>query len=391
MSHNYVGTPTFAPSVACPDDGDPRNASSINVPLEALRNADVYLKAQTDRLILESDFLAANFPVCNPSVGSTNVAAVYDPFFRGVIALGNANVRTSYDWGCSFPVSSEIAGVYAGSDYVCRGAVDGLGNAILATRDRYAYVRTGAGSWARIDVQGATQTSGPLECAVAYSTTLGIWVHMMPTGAGGTSIRTSLNRTTWTSRTASSNFANLFAWTRLGCNQAQSTFLAAAVFSTGEVRFSRSTSGTSWTDLTALITGVASPTHLELVHNPEADPAGTGAGTWMLMVGSSATPRTRIYTSTDNGSTWTSKANLTTRWFGSVAGIGPIWIASANMPSNSTFPVVRSIDGGQTWTPTGFDTNSSSHVQRGAGGFILTGDKVYTSLRRQDPGQAPLT
>jgi hypothetical protein len=50
MSHNYAGANVFPATIAMPDDGDPRNASSVNVPHEALADRTVYLKTRFDVL-----------------------------------------------------------------------------------------------------------------------------------------------------------------------------------------------------------------------------------------------------------------------------------------------------------------------------------------------------
>jgi hypothetical protein len=44
MSSTYAGASTFPANITIPDDGDPLNASSVNVPLEGLADRTVKLK-----------------------------------------------------------------------------------------------------------------------------------------------------------------------------------------------------------------------------------------------------------------------------------------------------------------------------------------------------------
>jgi len=47
MSHTYSGTATYHSAITIPDDGDPRNASSVNVAFEALQDDVTFLRGRS--------------------------------------------------------------------------------------------------------------------------------------------------------------------------------------------------------------------------------------------------------------------------------------------------------------------------------------------------------
>lgn len=73
MSHNLTESATYTADVTVPDDGDARNAASVNTAFQALANRTKFLKAQTDALhatITRSVPLASGLAVDNFSPGA---------------------------------------------------------------------------------------------------------------------------------------------------------------------------------------------------------------------------------------------------------------------------------------------------------------------------------
>lgn len=339
-------------------------AEYFNYEFNRLYQTQVAEKAYSQTLV---DYVG-QLPALNFLTGAAPGGAYNNAFYdktRGTwVIFGNAlNARTSVDFGLTW-VSQTLSGT---SVHCIGGATDNLSNSswVLSTSDIYGYVFS-AGVWTRVNVFSVL--SNATSSVVAYDPVRALWCISADAPLSGTMlVRTSADRTTWTSRTPPTM-------------PAFNGPLAMEVNpSTGRIvlaRFRPSTSpisvfisysddgGITWST-TAQKTVSAGPTAKPYVcYNSTTQ-------RWLVSVGSS------VLESTDNGATWADKVVLSAS---SILGIAPV---GSLLVAGSSSRVVYSLDGGATWRETGITPSGSviGAFYGGGGVLVLTSDHAYVSAR----------
>lgn len=331
-----------------------------------------------------------NFPHSTVSAANTEFS-FYVPAQRRWITVGaSANVLSSVDWGGKYDATSLVAGVASGEG--CSwGDYDNAGNVVVATNDRYVFQETASsGAWTKVDVLGGTFPGGN-QGRVAYDPIHSKWIWVCL----DTTIKpfTSTSRTSWT---ASTPFAITLAGgsTQLSLKVRRDTGVALIVARPNPTTFSvykSSDGGVTWGSPVNITTPTGLGTNFSLHFD-------ASSSTWMYVIGSafSSTYTTQVWTSTDDGATWTRKTTLTTLGIVTVANDGILWVGIGQASSTSPLHLVYSLDAGATWQWAGQafdgDLTGNCNISFGAGGFVATTKtRAYFGLRADVPGLGSVT
>lgn len=187
MSSTITGSDSYPAGIQIPSDGDPRNASSINTPIEALANRTTHSHNRIGSYRLfdlrHKDSNGTSIECYSTSdtygaEGNLELVLINDCLaldrvevrmsFHGKTTASSAGWRLAYslDGGTPQPMSGarvEYAGVHTGSKlpYMISG-----------------YVNLGAGGTLRVFLQQITGQPGPsnqVELVQPYSSTIEVW------------------------------------------------------------------------------------------------------------------------------------------------------------------------------------------------------------------------
>lgn len=403
--------PIFAPNANYPAGSDPWSgtptktthpgASSVGITPDTGVAAQVINKVLNDAYATDDsakaylqtviDFVgqaqALNF---GPPVGSigTPRRAVWSDGERIWWVIGDSGqVRRSTDYGRSFG-ANETGGVTAGTEE-CGGIdVDASGNAVVALNvTSKTYLRyTAGGAWASGSLPAGWTASGTVTARVVYNPVAGLWCLTHCDTFNSRTI-TSPDRSTWTNRFQWSVGGNPHALMRVGVNKTSGRMVFAGhdVLGSGTLNIATSDDGgITLTNRATLTTTIASPTHLDVVYNPDRSE-------WLAVIGKvTGGPASEVWRSTDAGVSWTKVATLATACIQNPAPCGSMWVGSAAL--GSPVEAAYSLDGGATWKGTGYARSANGRgCFAGAGGLLLLDSSAASPSFRAGTFGATLT
>lgn len=405
MAHTYAGTATYPANITCPDDGDARNASSVNVPLEGLADRAAYLKSKLDAL---TDFVgqsqAYNFRRRALAANDEPTFAAFDSVKqRAYVGYNNSVAILPYllfmsdlDQSEASTTAVTLTGASAG-EYIQAGDFDTSGNFFGTTITRYGWkADAGATTASRIDVTGVADTVESM--AIAYDPVRAKWLAMqLFASVSGVSIRTSTDRSTWTTPTATNNEITSSSDENvcMACRRSDGRIVTVAYRASGTTIRVQTTDdcGTTFTVRTALTTTLTACSYARLFY---AD----GVDKFILVVADFAAPKSEVWSSSDGGVTFTKVATLTGSVVG-VSGRGPLLLAHYLVASE--YRTIVSVDSGATWKygpfrpPTSYPGNGAQgSVYHTPYGFIVAlasagTAQIYTSHAMGLPSGATVT
>jgi hypothetical protein len=353
-------------------------------------------------LTLDSTDLAAEGPV-----GGVRVTVSGLEFMRGALfdyrigrwyVFGNdLDLRASHDLGVTWSSRRDYVTSHTAStnNDIAGGAVDPLtSNAVFpiesggsATGD-VLRVAAGASTTSTVSA-GLIDNASPL---IVWEPITGRFVAV--TTGGLPKCRYSSTGATWSNGgSMPGGWLNLTIAT-MGVNPTSGRVVAIG-HSSGQTLevVTSDNGGTTWsarTDITCTMS--SDPTRLSIAYEAETE-------IWVLTVGhQDTTYETEIYTSDDDGATWTLATTLTSVCLIGLAVDGPTtWLAIALHASTSP-RLVHSIDSGATWRTTGLTVSSSTATDDvggcalGGGRFaIVDGDAVRMTMAAGTPTMATVT
>lgn len=324
---------------------------------------------------------ALNFVSGTSLSGSEWNFAFFDPTRGAWYVLANsATVKHTRDTGMTW-VSTTLGG--ASGEHCVGGAADGNGNAVICTRSRYIFYRTAvvADSWSIRDALGSALSI--FHSAVIHEPVLGRWVLVACTD-DTTHVRTSDDRTTWTTRIAPSRFYG-------------GRVAMAVKPSAGRIVLVQGMDGPSL-GLNVAWSNDGGVTWDSPVAMPAIDTTGEFVSVaydevydrWLVVNGeTTGDTQCEVWASSD-GASWTRIKMLTSACIKSVCSIGGLWIGTAATALGSE--ICYSSDG-ETWHRASFaGTGSWRHVAAFSCGVLaLTNTHAYASLRAGTPMLGVLT
>jgi len=279
----------------------------------------------------------------------------------------------------TWPTANEIGAGAQIAGYNGRAAVDPSGNIVMpgsgVTDGDKVTEATSAAVWTKHAGVFAVAMVGP---DVRYDVTNALWcVCAKKNGVNAVQVYTSPDRVTWTLRTPPvfTFDAAVGPWVTLGSNGA-GTLIMKGIYNASTnpnaannvAQFSRSTDGgVTWSAPVSYAAAFATPV---TVGQGYYDERPIWTGTYWISVESNPTDlKSYIFTSTDDGVSWTNVATLTTVAITCIAALGELLVALCKT-SAAVGRVIFSIDRGVTWHYT--DENLSvanSYLYQGAGRF----------------------
>jgi hypothetical protein len=378
---------SFPESITLPDPNAPPTAAAFNPALQAIADRTAWLKARGLR--------PSACGAVGTSIGDLR-SAVYDATnHRWYFVGGNENVRSTKDLGLSWDSDDveHVAAVGAG-EHCYSIDVDSVGNVVVATDARYVFEKTARTvAWTKVDAYGdETDELAPPEGRVSYDPIRDrwIWAKSLPIA-----IRTSIDRTTWTS----SSFP--FAWETtwpvidMACNKRSGrTLIATTGFSGTQDQVFIATSddgGVTWTDRNDVVNGYSALAgfpieRICLSHVPGpwgANREWLPKGAWFLVLGrETGGYQSEVWKSIDDGVTWAQVSSISTVQLTRVAAVlGLLYSIAVYVRPDAVVDcqLAESTDGGATWRPTcmGVDGPARGVFDAGNSLAIVTASKVY--------------
>jgi len=313
---------------------------------------------------------ALNFRVSDS--GDANFAFFNKKYNSWLLCDDAETVVEARDWGNLYDLGSIVASAGAGEDCI-HGDSDPSGNFVIATKTRYVFQRPySSGTVTKVDVAGSAVTL--TEAQVAYDSVRGKWLWW---GADGSSYtKNSSNRTSWSSAT-NPPFAGDGSFTnRMVANPTTGRILFVCRNSSPNRLYIDRTddAGATWTSTTFITITTWTPDAVWLTYNESTT-------TWILAASSVSDALCKVWTSTDDGVTWTEVSSFTTTLITSIASIGELWVALAKglaPPGSTRHNVIYSTDRGVTWNIAGLEIASCTGIYCAAGGFIITTTAGHT-------------
>lgn len=189
MSSLISGNTTFPVQFTIPSDGDPRNASSVNVAFQALADRTTSLRADTDALHTASDqarYLNWPWGQTFPNIVGDSAALDYSNGYLLVAGSTGASTCFGYiltDFGAAGQVPAEMfSGITASGEGAIQAAH--FGNTfVLHTGTRYVYVVNAAlRTAAKVDVGGAALAGRG--SGIVYDPIRGAYVYVQGQASG---------------------------------------------------------------------------------------------------------------------------------------------------------------------------------------------------------------
>jgi hypothetical protein len=333
MGHQEAGDPTSYPvSAQILDNGDSDDASTWNVPFEALLDRTAWLRSYIERML-------PPFSHWNVMSGTTNIDIVkFNQTTRdwyGMSRTVSDKFQRTKEYA-AWPGTTEISGAGVilspgvGGDFEFNPA----GHGVIMCNGTDNLQEYNGTTWSRVDgMLGFDPSNAPRGVTVKWSPGESLWCIAFNCGAGQPPRAfTSGDRVNWTG-VAISTFPN-DTEVKIGSDGAST--LVAVGRKTTDVHFARSTDGgVTWSAIQTIATGLSLYTGI-----PQVEPVWTGTQ-WLAVAFSSGT--SNLYGSAD-GLTWTLLKAFTGVVVQSLCAIGP-WLVAGR--SNGDMMV--SNDGGTTW------------------------------------------
>jgi hypothetical protein len=279
----------------------------------------------------------------------------------------------------TWPTANEIGAGAQIAGYNGRAAVDTSGNIVMpgsgVTDGDKVTEATSAAVWTKHAGVFAVAMVAP---DVRFDVTSGLWcVCAKKNAVNAVQVYTSPDRTTWTLRTPPVFTFDAVSgpWVTLGSNGA-GTLIMKGIYnaSTGVIaannvaQFSRSTDGgVTWSAPVSYAAAFANTTPPGSAYYDER-PIWTGAY-WISVESNDTDLKSYIFTSTDDGVSWTNVKTLTSVSIKCIAALGELLVALCKT-SAATGRVIFSIDRGVTWYYTDENLSvSGAYIYQGAGRF----------------------
>lgn len=380
MGSPYTPSPVRLTPMMLIDDGDPKDAAGINVPIECVADGTEYATQLVEALVERTRAATAlNWHAPITTSGSTPTAASYAAASRSWLLVDPGNSKSVYksiDHGLSW--ASLTSALPSGTLTCHTVAQDNDGRAVIAAAGSGARALVYDGSsWTNVAVNAAeTGEAGRIVFNGA------LWCYAYLTG-DFVRIYTSPDRTTWTMQSAPSSLANVQSHALLAHPSTGRLIWIGRGTSGAWMVSTSDDDGESWTSRTA-------PSH---------------SGTWGDGVNASIDEASgRVYLPiVSSGSTYVYRSDTVGETFSLVGTVGAALarvaaqgeIVVGTVATDGSGPkkndLVYSTTRGASWKKAGIrldaDGASLVNVFAGGGGFIAAGaGKVWRSLRMGDPG-----
>ncbi len=294
-----------------------------------------------------------------------------------------ATVASSINQGHTWNVGL-VSGVASGEDCVDGVADPATGNWVVATSGRYVF-KCVAGAITKVDVYGGAIGADP-DISVVWDPIHSKFVWL--TSGVGNKVKHSPTGAVWTAGVTSSDWSTTGGYTQMAVNPTSGRIVAIGYWSSTSwaVMYSDD-GGATWTDQTHITPTPADCTRQSLVFEAESE-------TWFFTIGDPYA--SQIYTSTDDGLTWTLATELTTVCLTGVAVDGANMMCAVAL-SASFFPrLVYSTDQGATWRVTGttlsLGLTDNAVVASGGGRFMVAmPDDLYVTAAAGNPSLGTVT
>ncbi len=379
MSTNEPGNPNNYPNtIPLIGDQDPA-AALVDMALEGLADRTAHLKSRVGALETKTGQLQAlNFVHATALSGASWRFAYFDASLRGWVAIGDpAAVKVTEDQGHTWSAVT----VTDAAGETCYGGAGSDDGSVISTNGRYIYEQTG-GAFRRRDAFGSALTFA--HSAVAYDPIRARWCVVGSAITETAHVRTSENRTTWTTRVAPGSFH--MGHVSMAVKPSTGRIVLAQAYNgvgVGAVVTYSDDGGITWATSQVLATEL-SYTSFSSVAYDEA------ANRWLVVVGkASGGNESEIWESTD-GVTWTRIKQLTGTCIRSIAALGKLWVGIAITAAASE--VCYSLDG-TTWLRANlvFTTPGQCVAAGGGGVLAMSNATAYVGLRAGLPPSPAFT
>lgn len=373
----WSGTPTKTTHPAAGTVGiTPRQGVAAQVFNRVVNDAYAVDQSTRDSLTALYNYVgqlpALNF-VAGQSLSLLNSAG-FEPVSRRWFLTGdNESVWVTADLGqtAMSPLSTVQT---AGAGEACHGIdFDTSGNSVIATTTEFVFELNAGLSCTKPSAAGAS-LAGSTPCSVSFDPVNNRWCWVGSTGVAAQPLlfRTSTNRTAWAAATTGpgTGFVTAVVNRQLVCRKATGvTVFVGNNGATGKVATS-SNGGTVWTAQSD-ITFAFTPTTLHLSFDDTSN-------TWLLVAGRSnaGVPQSELWTSSNDGVSWTRLITLNQTRLYRVATLGTLWVAGIeNGPSGNVWnDVAFSLDAGNTWQACGLSpTGQVIGAFAGGSGVCMVG------------------
>lgn len=294
---------------------------------------------------------------------------IYNPVLRCWHLLGFlGRAQRSLDFGLTWG-STETSGVTV--DFVSAAVNTTNGNLVVGATGNKIY-KCVSFSWTNVTVSAAD------EWYVAYDPATNLYC-AFGSDIGVMHVATSPDAVTWTARTLPATLGAPYKQIVDMKSDGVSRLIMAAVHNAGTtIYFAESTNGgVTWADTTT-ITVPAAPASIALLYD-------SYSSKWIFVAKrTAASAYCKVWTSINNGASWTLATTLTSYMLSRIAAMDGIWLALGDGPTSTD--LVASSDSGVTWYPTGFSlpvlaTGVFASTMNAAGALILGPSKAWVTAR----------